>query len=157
MTESMVQLLRSISNIHDMENFTKIPSWNAFKDGLMNSPYSTTDIEAALSLKVEEIETIEFQVVVNDFIVELERLIDKSLPKNEEAFENAYSKLTGRADTIVQKFLEVSATEGSHVTVEDVIENDYPDIIKYTDSVYLPILISILEAKTQANQILKTY
>ena len=50
--------------------------------------------------------------------------------------------------------MEVRANTGRIVTVEEVIETDFPKIIESTDEGYLPILVSLLEARLTSDEIM---
>ena len=57
-------------------------------------------------------------------------------------------------DIIIQKVREVREKTGRIVTVEEVIETDFPKIIESTDEGYLPILVSLLEARLTSDEII---
>ena len=154
MNESIVTLLRGLRTEYDMTSVTRIPSWDTLKTAIEKMPYSDTDKEAALSLRIEEIETVEFQVLMNDMIIEMERLVGTGIQKSQDSFNAAWSKLTGRMNVIIQKVIEVRANTGRIVTVEEVIETDFPKIIESTDEGYLPILVSLIEARLTSDEIM---
>jgi len=154
MNESIVTLLRGLRTEYDMTSVTRIPSWDTLKTAIEKMPYSDTDKEAALSLRIEEIETVEFQVLMNDMIIEMERLVGTGIQKSQDSFNAAWSKITGRMNVIIQKVIEVRANTGRIVTVEEVIETDFPKIIESTDEGYLPILVSLLEARLTSDEIM---
>ena len=154
MNESIVTLLRGLRTEYDMTSVTRIPSWDTLKTAIEKMPYSDTDKEAALSLRIEEIETVEFQVLMNDMIIEMERLVGTGIQKSQDSFNAAWSKITGRMNVIIQKVIEVRANTGRIVTVEEVIETDFPKIIESTDEGYLPILVSLLEARLTSDEII---
>lgn len=154
MNESIVTLLRGLRTAYDMTSVTRIPSWDTVKSAIEKMPYSDTDREAALSLRIEEIETVEFQVLMNDMVVEIERLVGSGVQKSQESFNTAWNKITGRMDIIIQKVREVREKTGRVVTVEEVIETDFPKIIESTDEGYLPILVSLIEARLTSDEII---
>ena len=154
MNESIVTLLRGLGTEYDMTSVTRIPSWDTLKTAIEKMPYSDTDKEAALSLRIEEIETVEFQVLMNDMIIEMERLVGTGIQKSQDSFNAAWNKITGRMNVIIQKVIEVRANTGRIVTVEEVIETDFPKIIESTDEGYLPILVSLLEARLTSDEIM---
>ena len=155
MNEGMIEILRRLKSKNDMTSSTKIPSWDSLRTGIMDSPYPDTDKEAALGLRIEEIGNAEFQVMMGDLLVEIERLVGgDGLAKNEDAFRTAYTKLTNRLDVMTERVVVVREKTGKMTSVEEVLETDFEDVLEDTEMGYIPILVTLIEAKLQSQNIL---
>ncbi len=155
MNEGMIEILRRLKSKNDMTSVTKIPSWDSLRAGIMDSPYPDTDKEAAIGLRVEEISNVEFQVMMGDLLVEIERLVGgDGLAKNEDAFRTAYTKLTNRLDIMTERVVVVREKTGKMTSVEEVLETDFEDVLEDTEMGYIPILVTLIEAKLQSQNIL---
>lgn len=155
MNEGMIEILRRLKSKNDMTSATKIPSWDSLRAGIMDSPYPDTDKEAALGLRIEEIGDVKFQVMMGDLLVEIERLVGgDGLAKNEDAFRTAYTKLTNRLDIMTERVVVVREKTGKMTSVEEVLETDFEDVLEDTEMGYIPILVTLIEAKLQSQNIL---
>ena len=153
MLDILTPLLKGLKNANDMTSFTKIPSFEIFKNAVSGLPYKSTDIEAVLRNDVASIETIELQVKMNDFIFELSRLIGTEIGYSEEALCKAYNMLFNRPASIVNEYFNVNKSSDRHVSVQEVLETSFPKVLENTDEVYIGIMISLLETKIESIQI----